>query len=607
MNLPTAYNRFMTRFSHVAGIASALLALAACGAAPPPAASHAAPAAMPRDRLSRIVDHYWDEHIAGAGTGSAQDLADSLAAERRFLAEILTVPRTALDPGSRLTYDIFRRQRELAVEGYTYPVELLAVDPFGGKPVEFARLAAAAGLAPMPAVKDYENWRRQIDAYVAWTRQAIENMREGIHRGYTSPRAVIERSLPVLQRLGGDTPANVFYAPLQAMPETITDPERTRLTADLGNAVREQLLPAYRALHDFLQREYLPRARLSPGLSALPLGASWYAYRVRVATGGTLTPNEIHSIGVTEVERIRARLAASAAGTAGAMGAASTTGAPGATGGADAAVAASTTAPTGAASTAAAAGVLLSGYADLKARTLAAMPSLFSAVPPTDFEIRAEGTWDVADGPLWYRTAAPGMGRPAILYVDTGATAARAATLLPAMFLLEAIPGRHYQASLQHARADLPRFRRFGTEPAFTQGWALYAASLGEELGVYPEEEARKEALFLQLRCAAALVVDTGLHAQGWTRVQALDYLRAQLGLNDVDANLLVDRFLAEPGDALACKIGELKIQGLRNRAQQALGARFDIREFHSEILGDGAMPLDILEAKIKLWMESRR
>ena len=173
-------------------------------------------------------------------------------------------------------------------------------------------------------------------------------------------------------------------------------------------------------------------------------------------------------------------------------------------------------------------------------------------------------------------------------------------------FLAAVIPGRHYQSAIQQARADLPKFRRYGGEPAFVDGWALYAASLGEDLGLVHGDDEKRDALMAQLKCAAALVVDTGLHAKGWTREQAVDYLRAQLGAEAAEATIMVDRYAALPGDALACKMGELKFQALRNRAQTLLGARFDIHEFHSRILKDGAMPLDILEARMRLWMEAR-
>jgi len=552
------------------------MGLAACGA--PPAPTPAAPvnAAAPRERLNRIVDRYWDEHVSGVPL-SPQFMADTLALQRRFLAEILAVPRATLDADSRLTYDIFRRQRELDIEGLIYPAELMPVDPFDSLPLQFARAAADTEQHPLKSAKDYENWLSRIDDYARWTQQAIANMREGMRRGYTQPRVLMERMLPLLQGFGEDTSANVFYVPLRTMPESIKEPERTALTSRLTDAVKDKLLPAYRELHDFIQSEYLPRARISVALSALPLGPSWYAYRVKRATGTQLTPNEIHNMGTAEVERLRARLQSLPA--SGPLAAPGVPPAP--------------------------AGELLKAYEELKVQTLAAMPALFSTMPQADFEILALGSARETTALLTYQRAAPDGGMPAILYVDTTG-GERPAGVEIASFLQEALPGRHYQSALQQERVDLPKFRRFGSEPAFVDGWALYAASLGDGLGLYRDDGAKKDALLGQLTCAAALVVDTGLHAKGWTRAQAIDYLRVQLAADDATANLMTDRFVALPGDALACTIGEIKIQALRARAEQVLGTGFDIHEFHTEILKDGAMPLDILEAKMQLWMETR-
>jgi len=560
----------MTRFSGSIALGLAFLELAACGPAPAPAPSQATNLAAPHDDLRRIVDRYWDERVVSGSPLSPQFMADSLALERRFLAEVLAIPRARLDADAGLTYDIFKRQRELDIEDLTYPTELLPVNPFDGVPQQFARAAADTGQHPLETAKDYENWLLRIDDYAGWTTQAIANMREGMRRGYTSPRVLMQRMLPLLQGLGEDTSANVFYVPLRTMPETIKEPERTRLTLSVTGAVKNRLLPAYRELHDFIQREYLPRARAGVALSALPLGPSWYAARVKRATGTPLTPNEIHGIGTAEVERTRARLLAFPAGAPSLPKA-----------------------------------ELLNAYQELKVQTLAAMPALFSAVPRADFEIRAFGRLGETAS-LAYQPAGPGNGS-AILYVNTEPSAARPANAEIAGFLQAGIPGRHYQSALQQERVDLPKFRRFGGEPAFVDGWALYAASLGDELGLYRDDEAKRGALLGQLKCAVALVVDTGIHAKDWTRAQAADYLREQLGADRADAELMTDRFVALPGDALACKMGELKFRALLGQAQQALGARFDIREFHSELLKDGAMPLDILEAKMKRWTEARR
>ena len=565
----------MTRISHAFSLGLVFLGLAACGAAPAPPPSTAVNTMAPRDSLGRIAERYWDEQASPANPLSPQYLADALAAGRRHLADLVAIPRAGLDPDSRLTYDILKRRLELDIEGLTYPAELLPVNPFDAMPLRLARIAADMAQPPLPAAKDYENWLLQIDDYAGWTEQAIANMREGMRRGYTSPRPLMARMLPLLQILGEDGAANVFYLQSQ-------DGARTRLAPRLNSAVKDKLLPAIRKLHDFIQTEYLPRTRLSVALSSLPLGPSWYAYQVKRATGTQLTPNEIHAIGLTEVERIRARLAALPATTAG--------GAPG--------VSAATAPRAGSAEP-------LNGYLLLKDQTLAALPTLFSAAPPADFEFRESAPFG-ATAALNYQPAIPDRGKPALLYVSAGPEGARPRVVDIAGFLEAALPGRHYQSALQQGRSDLPRFRRFGSEPAFVDGWGLYATTLGEELGLVRDDESRRDALSRELNCAAALVVDTGLHAKGWTREHAVDYLRAQLGANAADAALMVDRSAALPGNALASKMGELKIRALRARAQTVLGTRFEIHEFHTQLLKEGAMPLDLLEARMKVWMEAR-
>jgi uncharacterized protein (DUF885 family) len=557
----------MTGFSPGSWCAIVLLALAGCGAAPGPSAAPVMKAMPPNDQLGQLVERYWDEHLGKDNAISPQFLADSLSIERRYLAEVLNVPRDGLDASSRLTYDIFKRQRELNIEGFVFPAELLPINPFGGTPQQFAAQALSLAQHPPGSAADYENWLRRIDEYVRWTQQATVNMREGIRRGYTSPRALIERMLPILERLGVDDSANVFYAPLRSIPETIKEPGRSLLTKAIGSAISERLLPANRALHDFLRHEYLPRARAGIALSELPLGGQWYAYRVKRAAGAALSPDEIGRIGAAEVERIGALQQPHAAPLGGAE--------------------------------------LVSAYKDLEAQVRTAMPSLFSDVPKEDFDIRGAEWLPEPVSALYYQRAGSTAPEPAVLYVNTGKTALRRVSI--ADFLQQALPGRHFQIALQQERADLPRFRRFGSEAAFTAGWGLYAASLGGALGLYADESSKLDAAAAEMRCAVALVVDTGLHAKGWTRVKALDYVRAHLGIDDPDAQALIDSYAANPADALACMMGGLKFRALRARAQQLRGGRFDVREFHSEILRGGAMPLDILETKMRAWTDASK
>ncbi len=547
----------------MAACAVALFALTGCGARSPPAPLPAAKAPPPpTDQLNRIVERYWDEAKPAEDVISPQALADSLGVERRYLAELLGVSRDTLDARSQLTFDIFRERREIDIQSFTFPEELLPINPFGGMTQQVAAQAAELAQHPAASALEYENWLKRLDAYVRWTQQAIANMRAGIRRGYTSPRSVIERMLPILERLGSDDSANPFYAPLRSIPPSIKEPERTRLSRELTRAITERLLPANRALHDFLQKEYLPRARTGLALSELPLGREWYAFLVKKATSSALSPDEINRLGAAEIERL---------GTAPPR-----EGVP------------------------VAANELVNAYTQLELQVRAALPAVFSGLPKSDLIIQGAQRLPRPAAALYLQPGPPDAG---ILLVNT-AEAKSAVSI--AGFLRLGSPGEHFQLALQQERADLPRFRRFGAEPAFTEGWGLYAVSLGEVLGLYGEDSAKLDAAAEARRCAVDLVVDTGLHAKGWTRGQAFDYLRTHLGVDDVDAQSLIDGYAARPALGLACA-GAMKFRALRALAQQRLGGRFDLREFHAQILQDGAMPLDILEAKMTAWMDTAK
>lgn len=585
----------MSPFSHFVALVTAILCMTSCGAPPaPPAGAAAAP--PPREQLKVLLERYWDEHIAYEDAISPQILADSLDVEKRYLAQLAAIPREALDAEERLNYDIFKRQRETAIEGFTYPGELLPVNPFTGMPLKLAAAAAQTAESPLSAVQ-FDRWLRAIDDYVRWTRQAIANMQDGVLRGYTSPRALVERMLPILDGFGTDTPANVFYTPLRSISQDIPAADRERLSNDLRDALSQKLLPAMRTLHEYLQHDYLPKARRGLGMGDLPLGSSWYQYRVRRAAGAAAVPSDVHRIGLADVERLKQKLQAlQASATAAAPPSAATS-------------QTSQTAQAASSSNAAAAASkpavseALADYKDLGEKVAANLPTLFAPVTLTPYEIRAVDFVPTPATPLYYR-AASGANQTAVLFVNSTEITDKPAV---AIFLEQAVPGHHLQSATQQQRADLPRFRRFGTDPAFIAGWGLYAAALGEELGMYSNDADKYRALNLQLRCAAAMVIDTGLHSQGWTRAQALEYLHAQMNVTQSDAESLIDEYAAAPGDALSCGMGAAKLLALRSRAQQSLGARFDIREFHAQILKDGAMPLDILEAKLSAWIEASR
>jgi uncharacterized protein (DUF885 family) len=596
----------MFRFLQPTLLGVTVLVLAACGGSPAPPPSQPQTPAAPRDQLTRLVEHYWDEYLllnphnlpqsaatrydsAGGYDISEQFLADSLALERRYLAAVSALSRQRLDVDSQMTYDIFRHERELAVESFTYPSELLPVNPFSSLPFKFAQTGTGVGQFAILGAKDYEHWRARKDDYVRWTRQAIANMRAGLRRGYALPRVLIEEMLPILANLGADTPDNAFYQPLRSIPATVVDSERSRLSGQISAGVREDILPAYRALHDFLRDEYLPRARASVGLSALPLGESWYAFLVKRETGSQETPAAIHALGVAEVERLRGRLQELLAATA-------------FPGNAPGFAASLRHDPRFAFKTF---DELSSFYGALEGEVAAAVPAVLSLTPQAGFAIRRVETFREATAPeMAYQRATPNGKSAAVVYVNAAGMAERPVLAVPPLFLREAVPGHHFQLAIQQERSDLPRFRRFGGDPAFVDGWGLYAASLGEEMGLYRDTESKFAALLGELQCAALLVIDTGLHSQEWSRQQAMDYLRAQLPIEEAALRIAVDRAVALPAEGLACTLGKRKIQALRARAEQTLGARFEVRGFHAEILKDGAMPLDILESKIKRWLD---
>lgn len=556
--------------------------------------------------LDRLVERYWDAYLElnplrATASGdhrtddrlensiSPQYLADSLALERHALAELLSLPVPAENSPARLTYELFKRGRELTIEGYLYPEELFPVDPFEGMAQDFAVMGSGAGPQPFATAKDYENWLRRIDGFALWTEQAIDNLRSGIRRGYLAPRALVEELLPQLAALGQDDPANPFYRPLSSMPSTIDEPHRAALSMRFASAVKAKVLPAYRGLHDFLQDEYLPLAPEQGSWSRLPLGEAWYAYLVRKQTSVQLTPAQVHRLSLAEVERLRGRVQAllNEAGFSGNAQAyfdllrhepRAVFGSP---------------------------AERLGAYRELQTRIDSAAPAVLNGLPAVPVIIQAAPHFFSAfNPPLAYRGATPDGNFPATLDVNS-APASRYDFQIGPLLLGAYLPGRHAQFVVQRAARDLPRFRKFGATPAFVDGWALYAQSLGEPMGLAREPAARFAALLDELAHASIAAVDSGLHANGWTRAAAIDYLHAQLPIEDETAVVAVDRALAEPARALSAEIGAMRIRELRRRAEEKLGSRFDLPAFHATILEAGALPLDLLEQRVQRWIDA--
>jgi uncharacterized protein (DUF885 family) len=596
----------------LAAFALAAAGLAGCGGdAGDAVATSAAPAAAVAtadQQLAALVEQYWDKHlelnpIEATLHGdyrfddrmendiSQAYLADARALEVEYLKKLGAIKIDQLSPQARLTYDIFQRDRGMAIESFTYQAELLPIAQFGNRATFFAQLSAA-GLHPFRTVKDYDDWLSRVHDYVTWVDQAITNMRAGVNKGFVQPRVVMERVLPQLAALGGNDPTqSVYYHGIAALPPSIGAAERARLKEAFAKAITGEIWPANERLLLYIRDEYLPKTRTSVGLSALPMGERWYSYLARRYTTTDKSPDEIHRIGLAEVARIRGEMEAVIREV-------------GFQGDFKAFLALLRSDPRFYYSQPQ---EIVAGYQALKERATVAAQQLFSVAPRADFEVRAvEPFREKSASSASYQQASADGARPGIFYVNTYDLKSRPRYQMQSIFLHEAIPGHHFQLAIQQELAALPRFRRFGGYGAYIEGWGLYAESLGYEMGFYTDPYDHFGALSAEIWRAARLVLDTGLHAKNWTREQAIDYLTANTAIGPLDAVAEVERYIAVPGQALSYKIGELKFKELRARSHKALGAHFDIKEFHRQLLIDGALPLDLLDAKIDRWIANQ-
>jgi uncharacterized protein (DUF885 family) len=598
-----------------APVLAALLAAALASSAlvPTPAAADAtavdARAAESR-KLNEIVEGYFEEVLklnpllaTSIGdpryndrfevTISPEWRARSERLQRDYLERVGTVDAALLTGQDALTYEIFRTGRERDLEGLRFPGHLMPVNQFFSVPNSFAQLGSGNGMQPFKTVKDYEDFLKRIDGFALWTDQAIINMREGMAKGYVLPRVLVERTLPQLAAQVVEKPEDsLYWGPIGKMPESFTAAERERLAAAYRTAIAGKVIPSYRRLHDFMRDEYLPKARSSVGLDALPDGKAWYEYNVRNITTTGYTPAEIHAIGLREVERIHGemRKVMTQVGFEGSL---------------DEFFRFLNNDPQFVWPSREA---LVEGYVGIKQRVDPQLPKLFEILPKADYEVRAvEPFREKSAAGGQYQAASEDGSRPGIFYANAYDLKARPKWAMEALSLHEGNPGHHFQITIQREQKDLPRFRRFGGYTAYSEGWGLYAESLGPDLGVYTDPYQYFGRLEGELFRAIRLVVDTGLHSKGWTREQVLEYIDANSATSDARRIAETERYIAIPGQAVAYKIGQLKISELRARAERELGDRFDIRKFHTAVLVDGALPLDVLEAKIDRWIAAQK
>lgn len=601
------------------------LALAACSLAaatacttppamlPPASASASAASAQPQDagvRLRALLDASDEAFLErnpmyGLFRGDlrrAGQHGDNLTpayveAERRAAEEDLQrlrdIPRDALSPADRVACDTFRWSREEALERHSLPAAgfwpLLMLNQTSGWHLGFPEVSSGEGAAPYRTVADYDNGLSRITGFVAWLDMNTERLREGQRTGIVMPRVIVERVISQFDRFARQGPADSpYFRPITRLPAQFPAAERERLTRAYTAALEQQLQPAFRRMHRFLSETYLPSATATVGLSALPGGAAYYDFMIRSNTTTRLTAAEVHRLGLAEVDRITAGMTAVMREV-----------------GFDGTLAQFfvhlRTDPRFAPASAQA---MTQAYTDIGRRVDARLPALFDRLPTLPLAIRPTPDYQAPTDPgARYSTGSLETGQPGVFYFNTYDLPSRRTWGMETLYLHEGLPGHHLQLSLAIEDTSLPKLLRFSGNTAFIEGWALYAESLGPELGLFTDPYQRFGHYNDEMLRAMRLVVDSGLHANGWTREQAIDYMLAHSAMGRTDVTSEVERYIAAPGQALAYKVGALTLQRLRAEAQRTLGPRFDLREFHREVLGTGSVPLAVLERKIRDWV----
>ena len=455
------------------------------------------------------------------------------------------------------------------------------------------QLASGASAQPFKTVEDYENWLRRVDGYLSWFNTAEERMREGMAAGYVLPASLIRKVIPQMSAMtGGEVENHLFFSPVLNFPESFTSEEKEMLIDKYRTMVTEKVIPAYEQMHDFMQEEYLPAGRQSSGIAALPRGEEFYRHQIKLYTTTDMTAEEIHELGLREVARISAEMekVKEQVGYEGDLKSFfnyvrnnkelmpfDT------------------------------AEEVIAHFNSIHERMKPNIDKLFNKTPKTAFEVRRTEAFREASASAEYNPGSLDGTRPGIFYVPVPDATTYNIYSDESLFLHEAIPGHHYQISLTQENEQLPEFRKTLWYSGYGEGWALYSESLGKELGLFTDPYQYFGMLGAEMHRAVRLVVDTGLHSKGWTREQAIQYSLDNEAEPEASVISEIERYMANPGQALSYKIGQLKIQELREEAKAELGADFDIGQFHDQVLETGCVPLQLLEDKIDTWVEEQK
>ncbi|MCL6265171.1 DUF885 domain-containing protein [Flagellimonas myxillae] len=533
-------------------------------------------------------DHRYDDSFANQL--SDDHIAKSKAHFQNFKAQLDNFPDESLTESEQMSKAILAWECDINLNEFNHNANLTPIDQMWSPNLFMGQLASGSSAQPFNTVEDYEKWMKRVDGFLDWLASAEDKMREGMEKGHVLPKSLIKKVLPQLEsQTGKDLEKHLFYSPINNIPDNFSEEDKTKLTKAYQDMVENKIIPAYEKLHAFMANEYMDAGRESSGIQGEPNGDAYYAHQIKKYTTTNMTAAEIHELGLSEVARIRSEMEKikEQVGFEGD----------------------------------------LKSFFDYVRNNKDLMPftdpqqvienfnaihdrmkpqieKLFDVKPKTPFEVRRTEAFREKSASAEYNPGSLDGTRPGIFYTPIPEVTRYNVYSDESLFLHEAIPGHHYQISLTQESEVLPKFRKLLWYSGYGEGWALYSESLGTELGLYTDPYQLFGMLGAEMHRAIRLVVDTGLHSKGWTREQAIQYSLDNEAESEASIISEIERYMANPGQALSYKIGQLKIQELRKKASEALGDKFDIRQFHNQVLETGCVPLALLEDKINRWIK---
>lgn len=556
--------------------------------------------------INKLLDSYYEASLklnplnaTFAGDNRYNDLLPNnltqaykdgaLAVFNNFKDSLNLYPDETLTEEEKTSKAILLWELDQNIHSFDFKNELMPINQFSSLQLMMGQLGSGSGAQPFKTVADYRNWLKRLEKFTVWIDTAQANMKKGVEQGYVLPKTLIVKMIPQLADFS-KTPVeeNLFYSPVKNFPDTFTDTEKAELTQEYSTMLTEKFIPVFAALTEYAKTGYLAAGRETSGIEGIPNGKELYNYWIKYYTTTDLTAEEIHQLGLNEVARISAEMGKVMAETGYKGDLISFF---------DYVRTKKELVPFVQAEQ------VIANFNAIHERMKPNLEKLFDLKPKTQFEVRRTEAFREASASAEYNQGSLDGTRPGIFYVPIPDVKTYNFYADEDLFLHEAIPGHHYQVSIQQENRDLPQFRRTLWYSAYGEGWALYTESLGKELGLYEDPYQYFGMLSAEMHRAIRLVVDTGLHAKGWTREQAIQYSLEHEAESEESIIAEIERYMVIPGQALSYKIGQLKIRELRAKAEKALGGQFDIRKFHNQILMSGSLPLNLLEAKIDKWI----